>query len=306
MGARRYDKYKFSVNRDIFNVSPYAFINPDTLKDFMNIIVEKIGYSDFVPTKLRELMGLPSYMFYMPKQPGNLFMRLNTEDEYGRLRHTRKELPQEYKIHLCVKEEYQLYAFIKLALIFIDEFLKWNPNDYLELKWNTLSRFSHLLPDDIVLRTINGGPAASIVLYTRTADPDVMHKYLQTIMQAFPEHEVIGSMDLENDISIPYGNVRLNRLLCYAQGDRQEKIANKKANRAAAVRPKKAIPEWIKELTDAQSRLYLGLPAPGALNDTCVEDICYLAIDKTMLDPRTVIAGGRRKRTLKNHRRRKN
>jgi hypothetical protein len=300
-----YDKYRFSVNRDIFNIEPYSFIHPPSMANFLNVLCENIGrVYDVEDSKLSVLMGTPSYMFFMPKQPGNLFMRLNIIDQRSRRdRPERQEKPDEYKIHLCVKEEYQLYAFLKLALIFLPAFLRVEPDLYLELKWNTISRFSHLLPDDSTFRNNNGGPAATVVLYTRTSDPNIMRTYLKTILTAFPEHNIIGSMDLENKDSIPYGNVRLNRLLCYAQGDRNQKLKAKNANLKAAVPYKKPIPDWIKELNESQSRLYLGLAAlkNRGINDNCVEDICYLAIDKTMLDPRTIVAGGRRKRKTRKY-----
>jgi len=313
----QFDKYRFSLYDTLYRVPPYSYVTPSAWRGFVGFLTQRVGpftgsAEDVRETALSKLLGIESALFNMASQPSNLFLRLNVLDKRGRFREERRERPVEYKIHLCVKEEYAFYAFLKLAVAFYPEFRKIYPDEYLELKWNLDARMTRLNPDDSVYREHNGGPAASIVIYTRTAEPYWMTFMLRAIITLFPEADTIGFMELTGNATLPYTNVRLNKMLCYAQGDRGTKLRTKRSNltKKNGARSQKSIPDWIfdikskcdtREANDL-SQLYLGVDicsTGDTLHDEqCVDDICYLALDKNMLDPRLVVPkGGRRKKT---------
>jgi hypothetical protein len=308
------DKYRFSLYDTLYRVPPYSYVTPSAWRGFVGFLTQRVGpftgsEEDVRGTALSKLLGIESALFNMASQPSNLFLRLNVLDKHGRFREERRERPLEYKIHLCVKEEYAFYAFLKLAVAFYPEFRKIYPDEYLELKWNLDARMTRLNPDDSVYREQNGGPAASIVIYTRTAEQYWMTFMLRAIITLFPEADTIGFMELTGNATLPYSNVRLNKMLCYAQGDRGTKLRTKRNNltKKNGARSQKSIPDWIFDIkskcpANDLSQLYLGVDicsTGDTLHDEqCVDDLCYLALDKNMLDPRLVVPkGGRRKKT---------
>jgi hypothetical protein len=70
----------------------------------------------------------------------------------------------------------------------------------------------------------------TVVIYTGTDSAQETKEILETLLKAFPEHDTIGLMELGAANKIPYGNIRLNKLICYAQGDRLTKLSIKKHN----------------------------------------------------------------------------
>jgi hypothetical protein len=203
-----------------------------------------------------------------------------------------------YKIHLCVKEEYCFYAFLKLALVVYPFFHAMLPDNSMEIKWNLQSRSDRITPRDTLLAKANGGPTASIIFYTSTSDPDIVRRYLQLIVAGFPEAESIGLMNLEDD-SIPFGNVRVNHMLCYAEGDRGIKMRRRANNmkKNKTLRQAKAVPAWLRRLQEScgsnktratrRSRRYLGIDVCGVppIDETCSESYCYLG---DALDPESI------------------
>jgi hypothetical protein len=132
---------------------------------------------------------------------------------------------------------------------------------------------------------------------------------LRAILASFPEANTIGFMELTGSETLPYANVRLNKMLCYAQGDRGVKLRAKRNNttKKNGSKSKKYIPDWIFDIksncgteeANNLSQLYLGVDicqiGDSLQDEQCVDDICYLAVDKNILDPRLVYAGGKRK-----------
>jgi hypothetical protein len=314
-----YDKYKFSMYDKLYKIPPYSYVSISAWRSFVEVLTQMIGIygpkeRDVKRTFLTNFFGIESYFFYMASQPTNLFLRMNVLDEFGKYRATRKEKPLEYKIHLCVKEEYAFYAFLKLGFVFFPAFRQVYPDHYLEMKWNLDARMTHLQPGNVVYRKNNGGPAASIVIYTRTSTKEVIIFMLRTLLTGFPEADTIGFMELTGKETLPYANVRLNKMLCYAQGDRVTKLMAKRNNltKKNGTRSQKYIPDWILDIqtncpseeANQMSQLYLGVdicPTGDLLQDTqCIDDLCYLAIDKNMVDPRSIVAkGGKYRKTLR-------
>jgi hypothetical protein len=70
----------------------------------------------------------------------------------------------------------------------------------------------------------------TVAIYTNTDSADETREMLEEILKAFPEHDQIGLMELGASNKIAYGNIRLNKLLCYAQGSREDKIDIKQQN----------------------------------------------------------------------------
>jgi len=314
--GEHFTKYKFSLYDLIYKITPYSYVSKEAWQSFVSVLTNIGPYahkeSDVSKSFLTKLLGVESCFFNMEHQPYNLFLRQNILDKRGRYRDDVKEGPLEYKIHLCVKEEYAFYTFLKLGVVFFPEFRKIYPDKYLEMKWNLDARMTHLSADDTVYRKINGGPAASIVIYTRTSTKDVITFMLRALLTGFPEADTIGFMELNGNLTLPYANVRLNKMLCYAQGDRGTKLRAKRNNLTMknGSRSQKYIPDWVIDIqskcgteeANNLSQLYLGIdicPIGDVLHDDkCVDDICYLAIDKNMLDPRLVLpigTGGKRK-----------
>jgi len=313
-----FTKYKFSLYDLIYKITPYSYVSKEAWQGFISFLTKLGPYahkeSDASKSFLTKLLGVESCFFNMEHQPYNLFLRQNIIDKRGRYRDDVKEKPLEYKIHLCVKEEYAFYTFLKLAVVFFPEFRKIFPDKYLEMKWNLDARMTHLSADDTVYRKINGGPAASIVIYTRTDFNHYLIFMLKAILTSFPEADTIGFMVLTGNRTLPYANVRLNKMLCYAQGDRGTKLRAKRNNttKKNGSRSQKHIPDWVFDIqsncrteeANNLSQLYLGVdicPIGDSLHDEqCVDDICYLAISKSMLDPRSITStGGKYRKTLR-------
>lgn len=315
--AEHYEKYKFSLYDMLYKIKPYSYVGIEAWRTFVGLLTQRVGpYTQrewgVHRTFLTKMMGVPSYFFNMESQPYNLFLRMNVIDNNGKYRVDKMEKPTEYKIHLCVKEEYAFYAFLKLGIVFFPEFRKIYPDDYLELKWNLDARMSRLSSEDSELKRRNGGPAATIVIYTRTSTLEVIKFMLRTLIASFPEADAIGFMELTGTLTLPYANVRLNKMLCYAQGDRVNKLQTKRSDskKKNGERSRKYIPDWIIDIqskcgteeANKLSQLYLGIDicTIGEIlhDEQCVDDICYLAVDKNVLDPRAIFTkGGRRKKT---------
>jgi len=294
LSGKQYAKYAFSIYEQL-GIPSYSLIYTKALRPIEKAFLG-IGDSSteesMVSSHLSKFLSEPSLFYKEESQQYNLFMRVN-----GYAKKVKLPAEKEYKIHLCVKEMYCFYALLKLALVVYPFFKSLNPDNCMETKWNLQSRFDRVSSKDIVLIKSNGGPTASIVFYTSTADPDIVRRYLQLIVKAFPEEESIGLMSLEED-SIPFGNVRVNHMLCYAQGDRGLKLKQRKNNvsKNKTQRQSKTLPSWLKKLQTncgsnkakavTKSKRYLGLNAcSNPVDETCTERYCYLG---DPLDPESI------------------
>lgn len=219
-----------------------------------------------------------------------------------------------YKIHLTPKSEYLLYCICKLSLLFNPAYGDTSPFDpyILQTKVILHSRTQNLLPTNDAIRSddINGGVMPGIVIYA-PEDPVKTTMLLKRILALFPEHAEVGHMSLTGDETLPPFNVRINRLICYAHGDRSTKldarIADKKAGRASAIY---TTPRWLdtmrascsvatRDELNAKTDLFLGhaiCAEDGTtipLDEPCYKDMCYLTHAKeAMLDPQTIGGGG--------------
>jgi len=308
-GLAAAEKYKYSFYKNIWKVAPYShIIDPAAYKNTVIIMTQLLSKyvkprSELQAQLLTRFLGVESLMYYMKDaQPFNLFLRLNVLDkDTGKYKPDIKNNYSHYKIHLCVKEEYAFYALLKLALVIYPIFDK---SKYLEIKWNMAMRTTKITEGDTEFIRDNGGPTATIILYTQSPSAEVVKSYLDAIIKAFPEETEIGLMNLDGHITLPYGNVRLNHLVCYAQGDRENKIKTMRDNltKEKDQRTKKILPPWLAEIAsrgdNKLSQLYLGLDITSldGWNNRGVDKIHYLAFDDTLLDPQTVgsAAGGNR------------
>ena len=292
LSGKQYAKYAFSIYEQL-GVPSYSLIYTKALRPIEKAFLS-IGDSSteqtMVSSPLSKFLNEPSLFYKEDSQAYNLFMRVN-----GYANKAKIPAEKEYKIHLCVKEMYCFYALLKLALVVYPFFKSLNPDNCMEMKWNLQSRFDRVSSKDIELIKSNGGPTASIVFYTSTADPNIVRRYLQLIVKGFPEEESIGLMSLE-DGSMPFGNVRVNHMLCYAQGDRMKKLKQRKNNvsKNKTQRQSKTVPPWIKKLQTncntnkaaTKSKRYLGINVcSNPVDDTCTESYCYLG---DPLDPDSI------------------
>ena len=165
------------------------------------------------------------------------------------------------KIHLFVKHDYILYVVRKLATLHTDY-----PANNFRFKFQLFNRISNLQPGNTGIRDIraDGGPVPTIVIYG-SSDYDTMAGLIVKVLDLFPEHDEIGLMELRDTATISPFNVRLNRLVSYAAGDRShtlDGIAD------GTIRPR-PLPEWFSSLQarcrlesgliNEKSQLYLGL-----------------------------------------------
>jgi len=204
----------------------------------------------------------------------------------------------DYKIHLCVKEEYIVYTVFKALKVLYEAF----PRRHFNCKFTLEIRSSHLTSKDTGLLSdkVNSGPLANIFIYPTSRDPAFVRSVLNTLLKVFPEESQIGSMELTGSLTIPFGNIRLSHMLCYAQGDRGQKldtkILNKQNNAAVST---KVIPTWLtamkekcpNDIVNKNSQLFFGIPfcdSDAKYDEKCVDAICYMAMDDTMLDPHTI------------------
>lgn len=199
----------------------------------------------------------------------------------------------DYKIHLCVKEEYILYTLFKALKVLYEAY----PRRHFNCKFTLEIRSSHLTSKDTgaLSDKVNSGPLANIFIYPTTRDASLVRSILNTLLKAFPEEAQIGSMELTGRITLPFGNVRLSHMLCYAQGDRGQKLDKKILNKQnSATVSTKVIPKWLtvmKEKCSKNSQLFFGIPlcdSDTKYDEKCIDAICYMAMDDTMLDPNTV------------------
>jgi hypothetical protein len=295
LSGTNYKKYAFSIYTQL-DIPSYSMIYTKAFRPLEKaflLVGDSSSENSINTSPLGKFFGVPSLFYKEESQAYNLFMRVN-----GYAKKVKLPAYKEYKIHLCVKEQYCFYAFLKLALVVYPFFNSLLPDNSMELKWNLQSRFDRISSKDTVVLESNGGPTASIVFYTSTADPDIVRRYLQLIVKGFPEETSIGLMSVEGGF-MPFGNVRVNHMLCYAQGDRGIKLKQRKSNisKDKTLRQSKSIPAWLKKLQTncssnktkavTKSKRYLGINAcSNPVDETCTESYCYLG---DPLDPESIM-----------------
>jgi len=245
------------------------------------------------------------------RQPDSLFLIINWQSPY-----TINERNERigYKIHFCVKEEYALYVLMKAMTIMNNrakEKTKITGIEYLsngkiittfEDSKNTIreSGIRYALP--------------TVVIYTYTDKADEVREILEEFIRAFPESEDIGLCELGNPERIPYGNIRINKLICFAKGDRGMKLKivsqdifdkdDKKRFGGKYIPLEKTIPPWILEMinkcktseeVNKRSQHFFGVnicddtySSITSENKCDIQPFCYLSPTVDCLDPNTI------------------
>jgi len=158
-------------------------------------------------------------------QPYNLFLLINYKQPNTIQDDTN------YKIHFMVDESFALYVLIKAMMIMYNRDKKRGIVRHLVgkiLLSFRLSKFGQT--GKTVLPGHRNTFVPTVVIYTGTDSADETREILEELLKAFPEHDQIGLMELGSSNKIAYGNIRLNKLLCYAQGDRANKLEIKEKN----------------------------------------------------------------------------
>lgn len=288
------ESYSWSLY-DQLNIPKYSLIHEAYIPNLHTIFIP-LHHFGSVSIKDTDFLNSSMVLDILKNQPTNIF--INLKGEPARVNNVKA-----YKIHLCVKEEYVLYAMLKVLQVM----KKYNADAKrtVEIKCKMVidKRSQKLTAANTLLLSdeINGGVAPSIVVYPQTQDANELRIILNLILKAFPEEEKIGNMELTGTMTIPFGNIRLNHMLCYAQGDRSNKLDYKIYNKRSQAVSHKFIPAWLtkmkgecstsSELQSKNSELFFGFPicdSDAVYNAQCIDPICYLAVDETMLDPHTV------------------
>ena len=166
-----------------------------------------------------------SYKYKHPSQPDNLFLIINWN-----MQNPIKDMTN-YKLHFMVDEAYALYVLMKAMMIVRNRDKRKGVN---------IQRIGKIVTNFRASKFPSSGPRVSeesrntvsptIVIYTASDSADEAREILEELIAAFPEHEEIGLMSLGQSNLIAYGNIRLNKLICYAQGDRNTKYDIKRGN----------------------------------------------------------------------------
>lgn len=239
-----YTKYKWSFY-ETFGIPTYSLVE-QCLKNNYRTLFKKFNYRGPVRTWWRgnpsnnfldtffeapldtcifNLFTQYSYKYEHGSQPDNLFLIIN-----WKMQNPIKDMTN-YKLHFMVDEGYALYVLMKAMMIVYNRDKRKGVNIQRTGKILTdfrLSKFPITGPraPEVVRNTV----APTIVIYTASDSADEAREMLEELLAAFPEHEEIGLMSLGQSNLIPFGNVRLNKLICYAQGDRNTKLTIKRGN----------------------------------------------------------------------------
>jgi len=233
------------------------------------------------------------------EQPNNLYLITNWQ-----LPNTIND-KKDYKIHFCVKEEYVLYTLMKAISIMNNRAKEKTKKTGIEYRTTgkimTTLEYS-IKPSQYMPGIINTYP--SIVIYTSTDNAEEVKEILEEFIRAFPESEEIGLCELGDSQRIPYGNIRLNKLICFAKGDRAMKLNEVRSDIQYGRLSKKTIPPWILEMVNTckqsdevnkRSQNFFGLNIcdnnySSILSESkCdIQPFCYLSQSIDCLDPNTI------------------
>jgi hypothetical protein len=173
------------------------------------------------------------------------------------------------KIHLQVKHEYILHCMLRLTGLvgFLPGFHRLFPENEIHWKVYFWNRDSNLGPEDTELRRVNGGVAATFVIYA-SSDQAIMRRMLLWLLERFPEHDTYGLMDVTGTDTLTAGHIRLNRMISYASSDRAALLKMRNANAANFSRHVPyVLPKWLRTLqrscsdpaeANRQSQLFIG------------------------------------------------
>jgi len=173
------------------------------------------------------------------------------------------------KIHLQVKHEYILHCMLRLTGLagILPGYHTLFPDNEMHWKVYFWNRDSNLGPEDTELRRLNGGVAATFVIYA-SSDNRIMSRILLWLLERFPEHDTYGLMDLTGTDTLTAGHIRLNRMISYASSDRAALLKMRNANAANfSKHVRYVLPKWLRTLqrscsdpaeANRQSQLFIG------------------------------------------------
>ena len=173
------------------------------------------------------------------------------------------------KIHLQVKHEYILHCMLRLTGLagILPGFHTIFPENEIHWKVYFWNRDSNLGPEDTELRRLNGGVAATFVIYA-SSDKRIMSRILHWLLERFPEHDTYGLMDVTGTDTLTAGHIRLNRMISYASSDRAALLKMRNANAANfSKHVPYVLPKWLRTLqrscsdpaeANRQSQLFIG------------------------------------------------
>jgi hypothetical protein len=221
------------------------------------------------------------------------------------------------KIHLLVKHEYIFDCILRLT-----NFHTFFPDNRVTWKVYIWNKDSKLNPGDTVLREVNGGVAATFILYG-SSNTDIMKKMIRKLLEFFPRDDIYGLMDLTGTDTITAGHVRINHMISYGSSDRGALLDARDAN-MKEFKKGKVLPAWIKTLPcdNVLSQLYIGKdvcdsggerfdlealcntePNDAEKKDPISRNFCYMNPDT--FDPRVLTAssgGGKTRRSSRSKR----
>jgi len=234
-------------------------------------------------------------------QPENLYLLINYKQPNIIKDNTN------YKIHFMVDESFALYVLIKAMMIMHNRDKRRGVVRHLagkilfafrDSKFGQTGQRVPLFHRNTVVPTV--------VIYTSSDSAEETKEILEELIKAFPEYNEIGLMELGDSNKIAYGNIRLNKLISYAQGDRITKLKVKEKNYNTTVTKsisEKIMPPWVKNMIskcssseseiNKRSQAFFGvnfcdktyLNLPSACN---IEPLCYFSVNETCLDPNTI------------------
>ena len=304
-------QFKFSFF-DILEIPPYSLIDREN-----NTVREQLTKHFVLPFKI-----IFNQVLKLTFQKSGFFTHFIFNENMPDFRGY-----EQNKIHLFVKQEYILYTILKLASL--TKHFKENTFYFKSLYFNTES---NLRPENTTLYSLssNGGIIPTIIIYG-SSDIDIMIKLIRLVLELFPNHEELGLMDDSNVLKLSPFNIRLNKLVSYAAGNRSTTLNALISNiQSGKKNPEYNIPAWFKDMQSGctpatyndlnrKSQLFLGIDACNSSGDPIDYDAkcnkpptadmkyCYLTRTGNTVDPRLFVGGGlkkSRKRHRKNQSRR--
>jgi hypothetical protein len=210
--------------------SPISIIKdegtPLDIKSILYNSTESLGYDAFINTIIKSFSSTVERSYYrfsaihtvFPQGSGAGFIHVKNFPSYP------GDMTNDFKIHICVKPEYVLWAVAKI-IKFGDENIRAEKNGYASY-FKFLFEGRSIDPSERDLAYLsekgNGGAAPAIVVYG-TPNVGLNRTILKNLITLFePYVESIGN--IRGKMQLPAGNLRYNKLIAYASGDRSTKL----------------------------------------------------------------------------------
>ena len=231
-----YEPYRWSFFEQ-FGLDPYSVLLSKTAFENIKHMFKRFNYRHLPRALFRgnpgenildQIYGTPSNSsrFTIPdSQEHNLYLFIYESAPLIGSNYT------DYKIHFSVKEEYALYVLIKSMKVLLDRNNALGRKERLGGKIILdLNRTKYPVSSEKESYWFGGNTVPTVVIYPITHVAAHVKDIIERLIAAFPEYKSIGLMTEGQPEMIPYGNVRVNDLICYAQGDRGIKLEKKRHN----------------------------------------------------------------------------